>query len=270
LTETPFFFTNEGYRLFGVLHEPTGKARKEGFVFCSPFAEEKLWTHRVFVSFARFLAEKGYPVLRFDYMGNGDSEGNFEECSIETMLSDISCAARTIQDKTPRIESIGILGLRFGATLALLSAGVESGISKLILWEPIIDGSAYMREMLRINLATQTSVYKGIRYNTDALIQMMEEGRTVNVDGYEMSWPMYEQSSIINLINQSITFTGKALLVKISKQPADIVQPFKNLQGHLDNCETASAIEEPFWKEIKRYYPSADDLTRVTWEWLEK
>jgi uncharacterized protein len=140
-SELPFFFLNEGYRLFGVLHNVSGKTKKEGFIFCAPFAEEKLWAHRVFVSFARFLAEKGYPVLRFDYMGHGDSEGDFEISSVQTMISDINCAAQILQERIPSIESLGFLGLRFGATLALLAASLENRPKKLILWEPIIDGS---------------------------------------------------------------------------------------------------------------------------------
>jgi len=52
MTETPFFFPNGNYQLFGVLHEAEAPSKNEGFVFCAPFAEEKLWAHRVFVNFA--------------------------------------------------------------------------------------------------------------------------------------------------------------------------------------------------------------------------
>ena len=171
MTETPFFFPNGHYRLFGVLHEAKGTPRREGFVFCAPFAEEKLWAHRVMVNFARDLADRGYPVLRFDYMGNGDSEGEFEESSLETMLSDTKCAMRTLRQKAAGIETVNLLGLRLGATVAALVTEKEEGAPKLILWEPIINGALYMREMLRINLSTQTSVYKKILHNTDALIR---------------------------------------------------------------------------------------------------
>ena len=69
--ETPLFFENGAYRLFGVLHQPAGPPSGAGWVFCHPFAEEKLWTQRVYVSFARMLASRGAWVLRFDAMGNG-------------------------------------------------------------------------------------------------------------------------------------------------------------------------------------------------------
>lgn len=247
-----------------------GKSKKEGFVFCSPFAEEKLWAHRVFVNFARDLADQGHPVLRFDYMGNGDSEGDFKDCSVETKLSDIHRVVRTLRERVQELETVSLLGLRFGATLAALAAGEEDGINRLILWEPIINGAAYMREMIRINLSTQTAVYKEIRHNTEALIQMMKEGKTVNVDGYEMSWPLYDQTVQIDLLTRQNQYPGRTLLLQISRKETDITGAIKNLQGRLENCEVALAVEEPFWKEIKAYYARAENLFRITKDWLGK
>lgn len=270
MAETPFFFPNGNYRLFGILYEPKEPSKKEGFVFCDPFAEEKLWAQRVMVNFARELAYAGYPVLRFDYMGTGDSEGEFEECSIETKLSDIHCAIKTLQEKVHGVKSLGLVGLRFGATLATLAAANGEEIKKLILWDPILNGASYMTELLRINLATQSAVYKEIRHNTEALIQIMKDGKTVNVDGYEMSWPLYVQSVGIDLFNRKISFAGITLLVKISRKAGNITQPYNLLQGRLSNCEAVLAVEEPFWKEIKPYYARAENLFRITKDWLAR
>ncbi len=270
MAETPFFFANGKYHLFGMLYEPMVQIKNEGFVFCDPFAEEKLWAQRVMVSFARELAGHGYPVLRFDYMGNGDSEGNFEECSVETKLSDIRCAVKTLLDKFREVESVGLIGLRFGATLSVLFADNGERVKRLILWDPILNGAAYMQEMLRINLATQSSVYKEIRWNTETLIRMMKDGKTVNVDGYEMSWPLYEQITKIDLLNMQNSYSGQTLLVQIRKKEGDLSLPFKNLQSHLRNCKTALAVEEPFWKEIKPFYTRAENLFRLTHDWLER
>jgi exosortase A-associated hydrolase 2 len=263
VNETPFFFPNGNYRLFGVLHEAKEPSKKEGFVFCAPFAEEKLWAHRVFVNFARDLAQRGYTVLRFDYMGNGDSEGNFEESSLETMLSDTRCAIRTLREKIGTLESVNLLGLRLGATIAALAGENGSDISRLILWEPVVNGSAYMREMLRINLSTQTSVYKKILYNTDALIGMMKEGKTVNVDGYEMAWPLYEQIAGIDLLSGGNTCEGQVLIVQINRKEGSA-----NLS--LSNLKENYSVEEPFWKEIRHYYSRANNLFQITMSWLKE
>ena len=102
------------------------------------------------------------------------------------------------------------------------------------------------------------------------VIQMMKDGKTVNVDGYEMSWPLYEQCAAIDLLNQKNSFTGKALLVQISRKEGNITPPFKSLQARLGNCEAVLAVEEPFWKEIKLYYARANSLFQITREWMEK
>ena len=127
-----------------------------------------------------------------------------------------------------------------------------------------------MKEMLRLNLATQTSVYREIRYNTQTLIQMMKDGKTVNVDGYEMSLPLYEHSAGIDLLSLKNPSPLSALLVQIGKRDGNITKPFKSLQRCLRNCEVALSLEEPFWKEIKPYYARAEDLFRLTIQWLEK
>jgi len=72
-----------------------------------PFAEEKLWSHRVFVSFARALAERGYPVLRFDYMGAGDSSGTTPETSLQTHLDDLRAAVEVLLARQPQLERVG-------------------------------------------------------------------------------------------------------------------------------------------------------------------
>ena len=52
-----------GERVFVVHHRPERPA-KRAVVMCSPLGEEKLWSHRVFVSLARDLAAAGFAVNR--------------------------------------------------------------------------------------------------------------------------------------------------------------------------------------------------------------
>src|SRR3982751_2205696 len=89
--ETPQFFPNrENQRLFSVLHR-VPSANLAGVV-CPPLFDEKLWSHRVLVNFARFVAARGVSVLRFDYFGDGESDGRFEDASVSTRLRDIEDA----------------------------------------------------------------------------------------------------------------------------------------------------------------------------------
>ena len=56
------------------------------------------------VNMGRRLASNGYPVLRFDFMGEGDSEGDFEDGTITTRLDDINCAVRTMKSSFPTLK----------------------------------------------------------------------------------------------------------------------------------------------------------------------
>jgi uncharacterized protein len=268
--ETPMFFANGHYRLFGILHQPTIKPSGWGWVFCHPFGEEKLWAQRVYVSFARMLAAQGAYVLRFDAMGSGDSDGQFFESSVESTLADIAIAIETLKRSSDTVVKVGLLGLRFGATLAALTAEQHPDISKVVLWEPIIDGAKYMHELLRVNLMTQTAVYKEIRHNRDDLIRLMREGHTVNVDGYEVAYPYFVQASAINLNQETKRSAGPWLIVQIGKAGAPLRPDLEALQASHAFANLREAAEEPFWKEIRQWYRAAPNLFETTLAWIRE
>lgn len=269
IVETPLFFSNGAYELFGVLHDPGSTPKKIGFIFVHPFAEEKLWAHLVLVNFARELACHGYTVLRFDCMGHGDSEGDFEDSNIETRLSDIAAAQQFLKDKCTSIDTFGLLGLRFGGTLAALAAESLYDISTLVLWDPVVDGEKYMQGLLRINLATQNAVYKKIIHTREELVRMIQNGDVVNVDGYGITQNLYEQLIAINLLNDhKIQYNGDSLIVQINRAGGKINNNFEKLSVRYEGSELCVVNEQPFWKEIKSFYSRADNLFSETLKWL--
>jgi pimeloyl-ACP methyl ester carboxylesterase len=214
------------------------------------------------------LAARGAWVLRFDQMGNGDSEGQFSTASVDTMLSDLDAAICRLEQLSGIGQGIGLLGLRFGATLAALAAERSPKIGKLVLWEPIVDGAKYMQEMLRSNLTTQSAVYKEIRHNREVLIRMMREGATVNIDGYELAYSCYEQVSAVNLKEGCKRFVGPCLIVQIGKDGQPLHSDLKALQETYSAADLQGVVEEPFWKEIKRWYSAAPNLFENTLGWM--
>lgn len=268
LREVPLFFKGSGdYSLFGVYHAPVAvNPAKPVFVFCHPLGEEKLWAHRVFVSYARELAAAAYPVLRFDLAGNGDSGGSFSDLSVAQVCDDIALA----MDEARRLSgasTVSLLGLRLGATFASLVAERVASLRHLVLWAPVLEGDKYLQELLRINVMTQMATYKQVRQERPELVAEMQQGRTVNVDGYEMGWPLYSSVSPLTLGTQPAAFTGPCLVVQIDRQP----RPAPDLQRLASAYPAASflfAQEEPFWKEIARFYQAAPGLFSTTSEWL--
>ena len=281
--ETPLFFKNENYNLFGVLHEPEPNKHNKlnepnqppmGLVFCHPFAEEKISSHRVMVNFARFLANHGIAVFRFDFMGHGDSEGNFEDATIETRLSDIGRAVKYLKDKTG-LNKIGLLGVQFGATLGALHAQNDNSIDFLILINPIIRGGPYIDLCLRSNLATQIITYQKIIKNRKQLIEALSKGEKVNVDGYLLTKELYFEMKSIDLTRQFSCNSNHILIIQISKRATNAVD--KNLQRlhelYLENncvSEISNIHCDAFWVDSRIYTAETVPLYRSVFEWCQR
>jgi exosortase A-associated hydrolase 2 len=265
----PFFFHNGDYRLFGILHRPAAPvARQRGFVFCYPCFEEKLWTHRVFVSLARELAARGYHVLRFDPMGHGDSDGDFEQSTVTTRLSDLACAVGTLRQEIGVDAGISLLGLRLGATLAATHAERDPEIASLVLWDPVTDGAPYMQEVLLSNLATQSAVHQQIRFTREDLVAQMRSGQTVNIEGYALSHALYDEVSRLQITGER-RFAGPCLIVQTGRANQKAKRNLEELRVGYRQAELSMCVEEPFWKEIKTFYPRAANLAGITLNWLQ-
>lgn len=268
--ETPLFFPGRAAQLFGVLHEPVAADDRLAFVLCHPFGEEKLWAHRVFVHAARMLARRGHAVLRFDCSGHGDSDGDDADTSLQSHLVDIAAAVDFLKTRR-QVASVGLLGLRLGATEAALLGDQRTDISQLVLWSPITDGAKYMQELLRINLATQLAVYGSVTSDRENLVAQMRAGQTVNIDGYELSLPFYDQLSAVALTRSPRTFAGRCLIVQIDRSSdAQPARDLDQLRHVYQNATLAIVAEEPFWKEIKRFYERTEQLVATTLDWLER
>lgn len=265
MTETPMFFGDDS-ALFGVYHQPDQPSATP-FVFCHPFAEEKLWAHRVFVSYARALAEAGHPVLRFDHRGNGDSAGEFSASSLASARADVRAAITEVRHLTGA-PAVDLLGLRLGATIASLVADESQDVERLVLWAPIVDGAAYMQEILRVNVTTQMAVYKEIRQDRENLVAAMREGQTVNVDGYELAYPLYSEISQVRLGAQPARHHGPTLIVRIDRQLQRPAVDLEKLASAYPQGTLTAVVEEPFWKEIQRSYQTAPKLFDATAAWL--
>jgi len=277
VAETPFFFPREDARLFGILHSPQGPAKPLAFVMSHPFGEEKLWSHRVFVSCARALAERGYAVLRFDYCGAGDSSGMSADTSLATHRADLQAAIRTLEQHLPAVERIGLIGLRLGAAFAalLLESASDSPrlrSAPLVLWDPVLDGDAYFQELLRSNLSTQLAVYGKVIDNREVLTARIRAGETVNVDGYEIGKDLLESCGVATLLTtEAKRHDGPTLVVQIAasdaqKERADL----KALAASYSQGTLLRAAEQPFWREIKPFYPRASQLQEATLRWLDE
>ena len=141
----PLFFGDRGHELYGVYHMHEGDAPGPvGVVLCQPVLHEYADARRALRALAESLARAGFHVLRFDYRGTGDSQGAGDQCDVAGWTTDIETAIEELK-ASRGLSSVGLVGLRFGATLAAQVAARRGDVPFMVLWEPIVKGRPYLQ-----------------------------------------------------------------------------------------------------------------------------
>jgi pimeloyl-ACP methyl ester carboxylesterase len=141
----PLFLGNSARRLYGVYHPPA-RGSRHAVLLCYPGLQEYNAAHWAFRRLASMLARDGHHVLRFDYFGTGDSAGESVDANPLGGVEDVKQAAQELKDLSGA-RDLSIVGMRLGAVLAALACVDALKVRRLLLWEPVIDGRAYVREL---------------------------------------------------------------------------------------------------------------------------
>lgn len=116
-TEQATLFGCAGDTLFGILAKPETPANT-GVVVIVGGPQYRVGSHRQFVLLSRALAAAGYAVLRFDYRGMGDSQG--ETRDFQAVSADITSAIDVLCQQMPSVKQVALWGLCDAASAALL------------------------------------------------------------------------------------------------------------------------------------------------------
>ena len=120
-------------RLYGIVHQPP-EISECGLLLLPGRPALRSGRHRLFVMLARAWAEAGIPVMRFDYRGTGDGEG--EMGTLEESAADIASAIDAFQSHVPDAQRIVLWGLCGGAADAVLYATQDARVTGLALVNP--------------------------------------------------------------------------------------------------------------------------------------
>lgn len=144
----PVAFGAAGGELAGFYHAPHRSADRDatrGVLLCPSIGCEYLSAYRTFRVLAERLAASGLPTLRFDYYATGNSSGSDRESGlVARWLDDVVTAATALRQRSG-VESIALVGLRVGGTLAAVAAE-RTRAEALVLWDACVTGRAYLRE----------------------------------------------------------------------------------------------------------------------------
>jgi alpha/beta superfamily hydrolase len=241
--ETPFFFRLGEHQLFAMLHRPDSGTPRQGIVLCHALAEEKLWSHRVYVNLARDLARAGFATLRFDCRGEGDSDLEFEQCGLETRRADALRAAEVLLEQEPQLRGCVFLGHRLGCAVAAMAAASPAARAEAVVaWDPVVRGRDYLMQLLRSTVASAFA-RSGSAPTRAQLLESLDAGETVIVDGYGITPAFHRELATLEW----------------AQLAGALPCPLLAIEG---------AREAAFWRESKRMHGRAPQMSAQTLGWL--
>ena len=177
------FFGSTSRPLFGAYHTPPASVAGRGAaLLCPPWGQEYLVSHRIFRRLAVRLSESGYHVLRFDYFGTGDSAGEREDGDLGSWQEDAAAAVEELRDMSG-FPTVAAFGIRLGAVVAWRLASERLDVNTAVLWDPVVNGTEYVRELLAAQAATD-------RWSVTPIRRQSSAGRALDLLGFPLTAAM--------------------------------------------------------------------------------
>jgi uncharacterized protein len=199
--EQAFTFTDSGGRtVSAVLQTPDAKTDRV-VVLCHGFLSNKnSTTNKVLTA---LLTDRGIATFRFDFMGQGDSQGPFEQITVGTAVGQALAALEQATAKGYR--HVGMIGSSFGGLVAVLAAAQRPDLAALGLKCPVPD----FPEMLRLEFDQE---------GKDGIAEWRRTGTIPNVTGgagrIRLSYAFFEDCLRHNGYDSAKSITAPTLIVQ--------------------------------------------------------
>lgn len=147
---------------FAAYHRPSSGARDCAIVVCPPFGWEEISSHRSLRSWARVLADAGYPVLRLTYPGMGDSPGDARDpARLQTWGDSVAAAAGWLRDSA-HAGSVVAIGIGFGGLVAYSAVANGAPVDGLVLWSAPTRGRELLRQLRAFSRLENSEAFAGL------------------------------------------------------------------------------------------------------------
>jgi len=253
----PFYFGTDK-KLFGCYHAAQSRVpRDSSVILCYPMAQEYIRSHRTYRQLAYHLSKFGFPVLRFDFFGCGDSEGNCEEGRIHQWLTDIGSAISEIRERCGSVK-ICLVGLRLGGTLSMMAGAERGDIEGMVLWDPVLNGRAYIRELAILHRDRA-------RHSLGKVNQDTADERPTEILGFPLTDLMLADLQQINLLSIRQKPANRILVIASSEEASQgrLRAHLKSLNANVDYQNVPSP--EIWIEKNKTIVPNEILKAVVTW-----
>lgn len=221
----------------GMAHLPE-REKTPAVILLHGFTGTKLEPHRFFLKVSRQLEAIGIASFRFDFLGSGESDDNFEEM---TLLKELD-QANTILDYVkshPVIDEnrITVLGFSMGGLVASLLAGDRSEeIEKLILLAPAGNMAEAAEEMERSE-------------------PFIESKNAFDIGGNLISYDFINELKTVEVWERASSFKNPVLLIHGTKDQAVPIE------------ESHSFVEKSYQGQSKLVEIEGADHTFNSFHW---
>lgn len=188
VNELPLVFECQGEQLIGIIHQPVNKL-KVGILIVVGGPQYRVGSHRQFLLLARSLAAQGFPVMRFDVRGMGDSGG--AQRRFDHLNDDIRAAIDCFLSSCPQLNQVILWGLCDAASAAIFYAYQDVRVNGMVLLNPWVfteQGAAktylkhyYLQRLLSKDFWKKVFSFKfGFMQSLDSLINLLKQAAGVH------------------------------------------------------------------------------------------
>lgn len=222
-TETTVEFAVDGQKVVGTLNLPDAAPKPpvilllHGFTGSRDELEIPAVKEGVFERAARIWADKGYASLRIDFRGNGDSDGKFEDMTMEGLVKDAT-AALDFLAASGEIDNdkVAVVGWSMGGAVASTLAGrTTHPIDSVTLWAP----GTNMGSALTMLLGPDT-VKKALAAADQAITAKLPWGAEV-----PLKRGFFESMYLVDPVAEITRYKGPLLVAVGSKDDVVFPQP---------------------------------------------
>lgn len=277
----PHLFDRDGRDLFGLHFRAQGPPRDLAVVFCGGFGKEFEIARTPVSRFLAELAARGVGGYRFDYLGYGDSDGEFEEATFSTMCRDLEAAIAEARRRTGA-GRIVLAGLRLGALVAEAVAGRLPGVAGLVMWAPTLQPREYLHETLRQNVSMQGGLFGKVALTRDELVENVLAGRPSRFGGYDLAFTdeglrlgagLVRELQALSPDAAAEGLRARTLLVHVARRPeaapAHVVAHAELLARRGVACALEQVVDPaPPWVHERAFAPRSPELFATTFRWL--
>lgn len=190
-----------GKNLIASVHYPPLKENKRRtfplIIICHGFIGNRIGIDRLFVKTANHLSKEGNIVVRFDYGGCGESEGEYGKTGLTELIHQtiqvINYSSRLMKVNQ---DNITLLGHSLGGATAVLTAARDKRVKRLILWAP--SGNPY-KDILTI-----------VRVDP---LQLLHENDFFDYQGYHLYKSFFESLRPYDPMKEAPFVSGDVLII---------------------------------------------------------